>query len=281
MQTQIKQREKNNEKKITPPAPIKENKREINILNINDALQIKKEKNNMSITDETWFKLQVQALLDGRESLIGPYDNVDGFWKNEPCFVVGSSIGLRHAMDAGFTFDKLNGHHSIGVNHVIEDYHYFEWLVFLDGRFLQLTKWDVLGFYKGRIFTQRRAGLLPSNKVTIFYKSNEDPTENIINGVINGQVSGVIALHLAIISGANPIYMLGMDNGGLKNNKNGNHFKKNYTGESLKKGGWENYLDRIPHTFEKLGKWSSRVYNVDPLGDIKTFRKISWKDVEL
>lgn len=282
MHAQIRQKEKNINNEVRFPIPQNvEEKKEKRILNINDVLQMKKDKIMMSAEDETWFKLQIQALLDGRESLLGPYDNVDGFWKNEPCFVVGSSRGLRNAMDQGFKFEMLNNRHSIGMNHIIEDYHYFEWFVFLDGRFLQITKYDIFGHYKGRIFTQRRTGLTPSKNVTIFYKTVEPPTEHIINGMINGQVSGIIALHLAIISGANPIYLLGLDNGGLKSNKNGNHFKKDYTGESLKKAGWENYLEKIPRTFEQFKPWAHKIYNVDPLGDIKTFKKISWKDVEL
>jgi hypothetical protein len=278
MHKQIRGKEHNNI--IEMPVTI-EAKKEINILNLNDALAIKKEQGMLKNgSDELWFKLQVQAILDNKPSLIGPFNGIENAWKGEPCYVVGSSRGLASAMQDGFTFDRLHGQHSIGINHIIEDYHYFEWFLFLDGRFLKLSKYDVIGHYKGRVFATRRSGLTPSDKITIFYKTKEAPTEQIINGLYDGQVSGVCALHLAIISGANPIYMLGMDNGGIKSNKDGNHFKKDYTGESLKTKGWENYLEKIPRFFDRFEKWKDRIINVDPLGDIKTFRKVSWKDVE-
>lgn len=273
-------RAKENENKIGFPVTV-EKKKEAGILDMNDALEFRKQRGDMNQADELWFKLQVQAILDNRPSLIGPFGGVENAWKDEPCFVVGSSRGLANAMRDGFEFEKLRGYHSIGVNHIIEDYHYFEWFLFLDGRFLQLAKYDVLNHYRGRVFATRRSGLAPSDKITIFYKTKELPTEQIINGLYDGQVSGVCALHLAIISGANPIYMLGMDNGGLKDNLSGNHFKKDYTGESLKKKGWGNYLEKIPRHFNAFEKWKDRIINVDPLGDIKTFKKISWKDVEL
>lgn len=273
-------RAKENENKIEFPVTV-EKKKEAGILDMNDALEFRKQRGDMNQADELWFKLQVQAILDNKPSLIGPFTGIENAWKDEPCFVVGSSRGLANAMQDGFTFDKLRGHHTIGVNHIIEDYHYFEWFLFLDGRFLQLAKYDVINHYRGRVFATRRSGLTPSNKITIFYKTKELPTEQIINGLYDGQVSGVCALHLAIISGANPIYMLGMDNGGLRDNRNGNHFKSDYTGESLKKKGWENYLEKIPRHFNVFEKWKDRIINVDPLGDIKTFRKVSWKDVEL
>lgn len=229
--------------------------------------------------DATWLRIQLQSIIDGRDALIGPYTGVDGAWRGQPCFLVGGSRGLRNAMDEGFRLDMLDGFHSIGVNHVVEDYHRFEWLFFLDERFPKICKFDIMREYRGRMFVHIRTRLKPSKRVTVIYTQNDGPAEHIVQGLYSFIVSGVTAINLALVSGANPIYLLGLDNGGLAGNKNGSHYRDDYTGE--RKGGpnWAKFKTKIPEKLLRYANYADRFVNVDPLGDITVFRKMGIRDV--
>ena len=76
----------------------------------------------------------------------GQFDGIMNSWKDEPCFVVGTSRAIE-----GFDFNLLNGLHTIGINHLIEDWDLMEWFIFLDQRFLNKTTYDITNF-KGKIF---------------------------------------------------------------------------------------------------------------------------------
>lgn len=185
------------------------------VISIKEVIRMKlKEHPPESGVDETWLRLQLQSILDGKDSLLGPYDGVDGAWKDEPCFLVAGSKGLKNAIADGFRFPMLKGFHTIGVNHVIEDYHDFEWLFFLDKRLIDISPYDIMGKYKGRMFAHLKTKLTPDHRTTIIYTQRDGPSEHIIQGLFSFVVSGLTALNLALISGANPIYLLGIDNGG-------------------------------------------------------------------
>ena len=181
-------------------------------------------KNWEKLDDIGRFALDMKIKLGDKN---GSFDNIKDAWKGQPCFVVGASINLR-----GFDLKKLEGFHSIGINHMIEYYDGFEWFIFLDNRFLNKTSYDINKF-KGKIFTSNRCRLLPNSLDWVRFKPkpfNSHPDEDIRRGLFNGSLTGLCALNLAIISGASPIYLLGCDTPKMETSHMDYHYQKNYTG---------------------------------------------------
>lgn len=178
--------------------------------------------------DETWRFLTEMGNIDSNVMLKRSYDGIKDAWLNQPCYIVGSGYDLREFIE-NVGWDFLNGKHTIGMNHIIEDYDGFEWFLFLDKRFLVNTTYDMQQF-KGRIFAHCSTGYKPTDNITIFHTSIDGPTQNVQDGLYSGNLSGLCALNLAIISGANPIYLLGCGIGKGATEK-AYHYKDTYTGE--------------------------------------------------
>lgn len=224
----------------------------------------------------------VQAVWDRLENMgnfnaynvinLGPYNNINGFWKSEPCFIVGCGPSLR-----GFDLNQLNGLHTIGINHLIEDYDGFEWFFFLDDRFLKKTSYDITKF-KGKIFCSHKCRLLPYTN-NVRYKAlgtTFNIPERIEEGLWNGRMSGIAALNLALISGANPIYLLGIDCGG--GDYTDYHYKKNYTGAVYNEKKRMKYVNNAGF-FDRFSKYKDRVINLSSISNIKTFKKMKFEDI--
>lgn len=251
----------------------------LNLLTMRDVLRLHTRDRSMNGVDETWLKIQLQAVIDGRPSLLGPYEGVDGAWRGEPAFVVGGSYNLRAAFAAGFRFSMLKGFHTIGVNHVVEDYHDFEWFLFQDARFLTKTKYDLMKRFRGRIFGHLRTRLKPSDRVTIFYTQDDGPSENVVQGLYTFLASGITAVSLALCSGADPVYLMGVDTGGLRDDHSPAHYKDDYPGEILRAAHWGKYLKTIPERMLRYAPYAERFRNVDPMGAITVFKKIGVTEI--
>lgn len=208
---------------------------------------------------------------------LGPYDKILNAWKNQPAFVVGSSMAAR-----GFNLALLDGLNSIGVNHMIEHYDRFKWFLFMDQRFLRLTTYD-LSKYQGVVFAYNRANIEPRDVNRLVYFKckpiQTEPDMNIESGLYCRNLSGMVALHLAIIAGASPIFMLGMDNKADINPENGFHYTENYNGEEKSKKSFDGYT-KISAYFKKFNKWADKIINVCPEGQIDCFKKISLLQLE-
>jgi hypothetical protein len=202
----------------------------------------------------------------------GPFDGVLGAWNNQPAFVVGASAAGR-----GFDLKLLDGFNSIGVNHMIEYYDGFKWFLFMDQRFLRLTTYN-LNEYKGKIFAYNRVNMSTRNfpNLVLFRCKpiQGEPDYNISNGLYCRSLSGMSALHLAIISGANPIYMIGLDSVKNIDPTKGFHYDKNYTGEEKSEKSYNGYT-KISASFSKFAQWKDKIINVCPDGHIDDFKKIS------
>lgn len=247
-------------------------------ISITDAIRMHI-KRDMNAVDELWLKLQIAAILDGRDAEIGPFGGVDGCWKDEPCFILGGSRGLGNALSEGLKFEMLNDFHTIAINHVIEDYPLADWLIFLDKRLLDISSMHIMDEYKGRMFAHIKTRLTPSERVTIFYTQNDGPAEHIVQGLYSFVTTGITAINLALITGANPIYLLGLDNGGLVSNANGTHYKAGYTGEKKGHGDFKKFKARVPEMLLKYARYANRFVNVDPLGDITVFKKMGVREI--
>ena len=231
--------------------------------------------------DLMWLKLQTKEVLDNDDNnRFGFYNDVKDFWKDQPCFVVGSSIGLKRLIKQGFRFSMLDGLHTIGMNHNIEDYDRFEWFIFQDKEFLNRTSYD-LKKYKGRIFAAIRTGLRPAKNQTIFYRNNEFVSTCMEDGLFHPVNTGTLALNLAVISGANPIYMLGMDMSANTKDNVSTHFKP-YPFEALNHPKFASKaFGMYPEKIQQFAPYAPRIFNVDPTGRLKTFRKIDFDDVAI
>jgi hypothetical protein len=190
---------------------------------------------------------------------------INNVWKNEPCYVVGCGTSLR-----GFDFNNLNGKHSIGINYAVEDYE-FEWLLYvnnLDGLSYDLNK------FPGYIFAHQSTQFYREDRIFKFkaIDNNGEPSLRIEDGLYNCYLSGIAATNLAIISGANPIYLLGLDcGGGTKEDK---HYRQIFNGhvDSVAK------YERGAQYFEKFFLWKDRIINLSLISNIKVFAKQDWRD---
>jgi len=140
-------------------------------------------------------------------------------WKGKPCFLVGGGPSLR-----GFNFHKLDGHRTIGVNksfiyfdptiNISMDSRLYNWIV--GGTLGKENKVDVRKrFYDTtaiRVWV-RTHGYKFGSEVYILKASSLSfgyPSKMEL-GIHTGGNSGFCALQLAILLGANPIYLLGYD----------------------------------------------------------------------
>lgn len=197
---------------------------------------------------------------------LGPYDGITNAWKNEPAIVIGSGPSLK-----GFDFERIKNIHSIGINHVIEDFDGFEWFIFLDRRFLNKTTYDMTK-YTGKVICQNNCPPIEGLD-TVFFKTikhNNEIDLDIKNGLYKGSLTSLVAVHLALISGASPIFLIGCDCGG--GTFDNYHYKKNYTGATKTKEKWVKY-NNTAAMFNKFKPWADRIINLSSISNIKTFKK--------
>jgi len=226
--------------------------------------------------DDTWDFFQELGCMDGHALEKRNYRHINDVWKDEPAYIVGAGPALKEFLsDVGWDF--LRGKHTIGINHVIEDFDGFEWFFFLDKRFLKKTTYPLLEKYKGRIFAQNTTGLKPADNICIFNGTHKQPSRRIEDGLYSPSFSGLAALNLALLTGANPIYLLGYGNGAGANADH-YHYKKDYTGETKNEKTFKKFISVLNY-YKKFSAYKNRVIHVTVGDDIPTFRKI--KPIEL
>jgi len=204
---------------------------------------------------------------------LGPYGNIEDVWKDQPCYIVGCGPSLKNIIDKeGWEF--FDNKHTIGINHVIEDYDGFEWFLFLDQRFLTITTYDIKKF-KGRVFVRNTVQMKPSQKVTVFKTKEDRASISIEDGLYSGSLSGLAAVNLALLTGANPIYLCGFGMVGDETCDN-YHYKSTYTGETKDESRLRKYK-RANQFYLNFSQWKHRVKSIGT--ELKPFDKISLCDV--
>jgi len=212
--------------------------------------------------DRYWEYLRSMGNLtvDGVIKL-GSYEGINGCWKNQPCFVIAGSQALN-----GIDLDKLENMHTITVNHLIEDWDKSEFHLFLDERFLQKTTYD-LTKYQGTFFQQNSTSTIKGVKKTVRFlgRQTKSPVSTSIASGLYRCQSGIAALNLAIITGANPIYLIGHDSTNGDKSKGG-HYKINYTGSKPRtKEEINSYEKRIKDFYKLFLAYKDRIINIcDP-----------------
>lgn len=218
-----------------------------------------------------WF-MDVGAMDGNLQKALGPYGGIKDVWKNQPCYVIGGGMSLNTILDtAGWEF--FRGKHTIGINHVIEDFDGFEWFMFLDRRFLQKTTYDIKKF-KGRVFARNTTGLQPTQKITVFKTTNNRVSTKIEDGLYSGNLTGLAALNLAILTGANPIYLCGMGMTG-KETARQYHYKPDYTAEDKQ----QKRVEKFTRTMRFFANFSYYKKRIKVIGTtLHPFQRISFLD---
>jgi glycosyltransferase involved in cell wall biosynthesis len=224
---------------------------------------------------ETWRFIMEKGFGDNnlwrKQTEFNPKDR----WAGKPAFIIGGSPTLKPIVDS-IGWSWLDGEHSIGINHTIESYDGFEWFIFLDERFLQLTKYDMKQ-YGGKVFFQANCGNFGDRANWIpYFCIGGNPTTDIKEGLFTNQLSGTVALNLALIAGANPIYLLGNGNQpGIT--AQSYHFRDDYTGEQKDNKRLEKFKGAYGY-FNHFEKYKDRVIHVSDNTDIPVFQKMKTAD---
>lgn len=217
--------------------------------------------------------MNVGIMDGGPDRVLGPYGNIHGVWKDQPCYIIGGGKSLNLIINnAGWEF--FDGKHTIGINHTIEDYDRFEWFFFLDKRFLDKTSYDLKNF-KGRIFARNTTGLYSDQNTTIFKTTNSRVSTKIEDGLYSGNLSGLAALNLAILTGANPIYLCGF---GMmpEDTAQSYHYKPNYTAEDKSAARLVKFT-RVQKYYSNFATWKKIIKNIG--ATLPPFETVSFSSV--
>jgi hypothetical protein len=229
-----------------------------------------------------WEKIEnIGLFMKNMNIRQGPFEGVKNAWKNQTCYVIGGSIAGR-----GLDLTLLDGKHTICVNHMIEYYDKCEWFIFQDQRFLKKTKYN-LADYEGKIFAHNSAPIFYEdvNDLVLFKSLRRTPVSlEIEKGLYQRALTGLCAVHLALISGANKIYLIGMDTPKSITEdvieETGLHYEKDYTGETRLQQCYENVINKL-QLFREFYPWKDRIINVCENGYMDWFKEITLNELNV
>lgn len=140
-----------------------------------------------------------------------------GAWAGQPAFIIGGGPSLR-----GFDLERLRGRgHVIAINRAIEFTPWADIAFFMDRTFYEAIKAGRLGepakkaweeFAGDRVFLNLM-GRKYDDVFSIRSAGRRGCSRSLKAGLFHGNNSGVGALQLALILGAEPVYLLGYDAG--------------------------------------------------------------------
>lgn len=170
---------------------------------------------------------------DGRDPVPIAKRFTDGCWQGQTCFIVGGGSSLE-----GFDFDRLRGRgRVIAINKAFAHVPFADIMYAMDRPLLD----DLIGGKLGEGYRQAFEGFrgakvwldisgysYPDDVFVIKCAGAEGWSSSLEDGLTHGQHSGYSALNLAILLGADPIYLLGYD---CKAGPEGKmHFHEGYPG---------------------------------------------------
>jgi glycosyltransferase involved in cell wall biosynthesis len=245
-------------------------------MNLQDVERIKRWK--QFHPDRYWDYMRNLGILSDGILRNGEYEGINECWKDQPCFVIACAPSLK-----GIDLKQLEGQHTITVNHLIEDWDKSEFHLFLDQRFLDMTSYDMKK-YKGVIFQKNNTAVLKNVRRAVRFlpRATKDTLSfDIKNGLWNNCNSGIAALNLALITGANPIYLIGHDSTNI-DNTNGAHYKKDYPGEKTNPN-YSEYEKKKQMFYNKFIPFKDRIINVcDPeKAKLKQFKTIPFEQIKI
>lgn len=139
----------------------------------------------------------------------------DGAWRGKRCFIVGGGPSLK-----GFDFERLRGERVIAINKAFYDVPFADIMFAMDRPLLDQLMEGKLGENYKQAFAEF-AGVkvwldlsnysYPADVCSIPSAGEVGWTKSCREGLYHGQNSGYGALNLAMVLGADPIYLLGYD----------------------------------------------------------------------
>jgi len=154
----------------------------------------------------------------------------DGSWKDQRCFIIGGGPSLT-----GFDFERLRGERIIAINKAFAYCMFADVLYFMDyihfyselksGKFggEMLAKWNTFPGIK--VFSDSHARNLPDSHWINLAFNPQGVSRSQKRGINRGTNCGYGAINLAVVMGANPIYLLGYD---MKHDGKRTHFHDGY-----------------------------------------------------
>jgi hypothetical protein len=232
-------------------------------------------------------KMRREAREDARRQ-VQPFQPLydvlpDGAWAGEACFIVAGGPSLR-----GFEFERLHGAgRVIAINKAFLSVPFADVLFFMDWSkfYLYLQRGEfgasVIEAWKGFEGTKaflNLTGKKPGPDVYSIRKSGRQGwTGSLKRGLPHGNNSGVGALGLAILLGANPIYLMGYD-GKFKGGRS--HFHGGYRlrkGEHVYRSFVKDMTTFIRGVRRARGDRMPRIVNLNPDSG---YRMFEFGDVE-
>ena len=188
---------------------------------------------NMS-KDETWAFFVKKGFINNNRLKPIDYSKINNKYSGKAIAVIGSGFSGRD-----LDWNQLHKITTIGINHIIDIYPKLDMLIFQDHRFLRLNKHG-LKSYKGLIFASNNNpihGKFASKRLIPFIPVNDRngrATLRLQDGLYGRKSTGLCAVNLALILGADPVYLIGLDSPknwrNEMNVKEGIHIRKEYKG---------------------------------------------------
>lgn len=198
-------------------------------------------------------------------------------WRGRRCFIIGGGESLKD-----FDYSQLNGELTIGINKVFM-YYDPTLLYSMDTRFYGwirqgvlskfdnadvVTRWNSVRAPKLFLAPHSSIGFDPSIYL-VRRSNNEGLPNNFAEGIWGGDNSGFGALVVAMLLGANPIYLLGYD----MQCKMHSHFHKGYPEQSIERT--RQKVERFRKTFERFAEAfrarGCQIVNLNPDSALKCF----------
>lgn len=201
------------------------------------------------------FKLGFPVRLGNAQ---GNYEGLVDCFKDQTVYIIGGGISGR-----GFDFNKLDKCHTITVNHMIEYYDKSEIHYWMDQRFLRITKYNFEEYQGVCVFANNNNWVPKSGKYYMTrYRSNTEKhiDLDIEKGLYGRILSGISVVHLALITGAKRVYLIGVDhhNGDLAD---GLHYAPDYTGEDRSTKSQRGYAEKMRY-IDRFLPWKDKIIQV-------------------
>lgn len=141
----------------------------------------------------------------------------DGAWRGQPCFIIGGGPSLK-----GFDFERLRGRRTIAINKAFYDAPFADIVFSMDRPLIDSLMSGQLGENYRRAFALFEGAKLwldlsghnyPADVYHLPAAGETGWTKSLSEGLFYGPggLSGYGALNLAMVLGADPIYLLGYD----------------------------------------------------------------------
>jgi len=138
----------------------------------------------------------------------------DGAWQGRRCFIIGGGSSLRD-----FDWSLLDGELTIGINKALEkieptimlsmDSRFYDWLI--NGELGEELKRKFENYKGYKVWLNTINHNFGEDVYLIDSAGEKALTKSLHDGLGHGSNSGYVALNLAMVLGANPIYLLGFD----------------------------------------------------------------------